>query len=225
MAKVTAIIPAKGTSVRVPNKNMRKIDCVPLVQRKIDALNKCEHVDEVVVGTDNEDIAALARECRATVLYRDPRLCDEARSCINESLRDLASRVGADTILWAHCTNPLVRPSTFDAALEVFDMIVDKGVGDSVVSVTHTYGHFWTPDSRRLNFVGPAYPHPLGSELPPVISQDRAIFIQSRKQMIQNAYFYGVRPALFKVDTYEGWDINTEEDLVVAEALLRYREG
>jgi CMP-N-acetylneuraminic acid synthetase len=59
---VLAIIPARGGSKGVPGKNIRKLAGKPLIAYSIEAALESEHVDHVVVSTEDEQIAAAARE-------------------------------------------------------------------------------------------------------------------------------------------------------------------
>lgn len=218
VSTVTAIVPAKGTSSRVPGKNMRDFAGRPLLQVKVEQLLACPRVDEVVVGSDDERVLELARQLGATPMLRDEYHCDETRCPANDMLYDLARRATGDVVLWAHCTNPLVQPKTYAAAVSAYEDGLANGY-DSLMSVTKLRGHFWRGDETPLNFTPLANPHPLASSLQPLFAQDGAIFIQSREQMVRLRYFYGARPLMFELDAYEGLDINWEADFRVAESL------
>jgi CMP-N,N'-diacetyllegionaminic acid synthase len=214
--KVVAIVPAKGTSLRVKNKNMQKIGDLTLIERKIKQLMDSKLIDEVYVGSDSVEILEIASRMGAKPLLRDAYVCDEARASANEMIADLVSRVDADVILWAHCTNPFVDATIYDEALETY--FENSSKNDSVVSVTRIQNHFWYR-GRPLNFNPKSERHPLASTLEPLYYQNGAIFIQSKSSFVANSYFYGNSPFLFEVSEIFSYDINTEGELELARLL------
>lgn len=72
MTKVIAIIPARGGSKSLPNKNILLLNGTPLLCHSV-AYAKASHlVDKIVVSTDSEDIATIARNCGAEVPFIRP---------------------------------------------------------------------------------------------------------------------------------------------------------
>lgn len=213
--RVTAIIPAKGTSHRLPGKNMLAFGDSTLLGHKIDQLRQCNRIDEVVVGSDDDAILAFAAARGATPRKRDAYHCDESQCSANEMIRNLAAMVECDVVVWAHCTNPLCTPDLYDAAVDAF---LDAGGHDSLCSVTRVQRHCWQ-GGKPANFNPWGERHPFASELEPSIFQDGAIFIQPHRQMLDNGYFYGKAPRLFEVEQPYGWDIDTARDLCIARHL------
>ena len=60
--KLTALLPMKATSERVPNKNMRNFDGVPLYHAITKSLLASKYIDKIAINTDSEVIAKDARE-------------------------------------------------------------------------------------------------------------------------------------------------------------------
>lgn len=69
---VLALIPARGGSRSIPRKNIRRLNGVPLIAYSIQAGLDASSVDRVIVSTDDEEIAALARRCGAEVPFLRP---------------------------------------------------------------------------------------------------------------------------------------------------------
>lgn len=206
---VVAIVVARGGSVRLPGKALLPFGESTLIGHKIDTLKKCALVDRVVVNTDSAAIRDEAvRHGAVAIAGRD--YAGDTR----EMIRDSAEKAGGSIILWAHPTNPLVGAERYDQALRAF---YSYGLHDSLCSVFTIQRHAWFQGTPS-NFSPTAERHKLASELAPIQFQDGAIFIQTRKAMLDNKYFYGSRPLLFEIPAYEGIDIDTREDY---EAALR----
>ena len=76
--KNIVVIPARGGSVRIPGKNIKKLWGKPLIQYAIDAALSSGVIDKVIVSTDSLDIAMVAKKCGAEVpFFRPAKLaCD-----------------------------------------------------------------------------------------------------------------------------------------------------
>lgn len=217
--RVTAIVVARHGSRRVPGKALRPFGRSTLIGHAVDRLRAVPSIDEVIVGSDSREILEEAERHGATGVKRDAHHCDEDNCPANEMIADMATRVDADVIVWAHPTNPLIRPQTYEEAVRTFLAAEAAGDADSLLSVTRIQRHAWI-DDVPLNFDPHAPRHQLAGELSPVHIQDGAIFIQRRSTMLANRYFYAERPVLFEVGAVEGTDIDTEEDLALAAHLL-----
>lgn len=214
--KTTAVVIARGGSTRLPNKNLLDFYGRPLVAHKVWQLKQCKLIDEVVVGSDSEEILRAAALEGAVPVWRDPEFCDEKSRPWNDVIHDMVSRLDATTIVWAHCTNPCVLPTTYDRAVRCYHATD----GDSLVSVTPFHNHVWW-NGRPLNFDPYNKRHEPAALLPPVYFQNGAIFIMRRELMELSRYVYGVAPEMFLIDADEATDVDTQADL--DRAILKYK--
>lgn len=75
---IVAIIPARGGSKRIPRKNIRLFAGKPIIAYSIAAARECGLFDRIIVSTDDDEIAAVARECGAeTPFVRPTELSDD----------------------------------------------------------------------------------------------------------------------------------------------------
>src|SRR6266487_4870561 len=72
MTEILALIPARGGSKGIPRKNIRNFAGYPLIAWSIAAAKQSELVRRVIVSTDDEEIAAVARECGAETPFLRP---------------------------------------------------------------------------------------------------------------------------------------------------------
>ena len=214
---VTAIIAARGGSVRLPGKALLPFAGTTLIGHKIDTLKACRLVSRIVVGSDSDAILDEATLHGAEAIRRDDYHCDERVCTANEMLADLAEKVGgdaSDVILWAHPTNPLVSARTYDEAVEIYDHSLVLNY-DSLCSVQLVQRHAWI-DGKPFNYDPWAERHAPARDLKPIAFQNGAIFIQTRGQMLANRYFFGRRPFLYAMTEIESTDIDTREDYELA---------
>jgi len=75
---IVAVIPARGGSKRIPRKNIRPFAGKPIIAYSIAAARQCGLFDRIIVSTDDEEIAGVARDCGAeTPFRRPPELSDD----------------------------------------------------------------------------------------------------------------------------------------------------
>jgi len=73
LKKIIAIIPARGGSKRIPRKNIKEFFSKPLIAYSIETALKSNLFDEVIVSTDDEEIAAIAKQYGAKVPFIRPK--------------------------------------------------------------------------------------------------------------------------------------------------------
>ena len=137
MTRFTAIVPARAGSKRVPRKNLVMVAGRPLIAWTIGAALAAETVGRVIVSTDDEEIAAVARECGAEVPFLRPAhlASDEARSIdvVTHVIESLLERGQVpEGVILLQPTSPLRTAADIDAAAGVFQ----RTGAPAVVSVT-----------------------------------------------------------------------------------------
>ena len=75
--KILVVIPARGGSKGIPRKNIRLLDHKPLISYSIDIAKSSAYVDDVVVSTDDSEIALLSEKFGASVIRRSPELAGD----------------------------------------------------------------------------------------------------------------------------------------------------
>lgn len=214
--RTVAIVVARAGSRRLPGKALRPFAGSTLVGLKCATLSACSSIDAVYIGSDSADILREGARVGAIPVLRDDYHCDESRCSANEMLRDMAEKVDGDTVVWAHPTNPLVKPATFERALREYR---ERGFPfDSLCSVHEgVRRHAWCR-GRPINYDPRAPRHVLAFQCDPILWQNGAIFIQGRAAMMRNSYFFGDHPILFEMSVAESADIDTLADFEAAEA-------
>lgn len=135
--KVLGLITARGGSKRIPLKNIKSMAAQPLITYTIEAAKESRYIDEIVVSTEDERIATIAREWGAAVPFKRPEALatDEARS-IDVVIHAIAELVkmgkSFDLVVLLQPTSPLRISNDIDGALERY---IECGCR-SVVSVS-----------------------------------------------------------------------------------------
>ncbi|MGI0407040.1 cytidylyltransferase domain-containing protein [Helicobacter himalayensis] len=223
--ETTAVVVARKGSVRLKSKSMLKLDeKQTLIERKIKQLQQCKRIHRVVFGSDCEIMREVAKSAGAQIVERPQYYCDESKASANEMIANMLSLFHTDIVVWAHCTNPLITPDTYDKAIETFFDNLKQF--DSLLSVVELKEHLWKSDkSCALNYNPFAPKHTPAKDLAPLYMQDGGIFIQPYEQMRANSYFFGKKPYLFEIPKDEFLDINEMRDYLLAKALIQACKG
>ena len=216
--EVTSIIVARGGSVRVPNKALREINGESLLARKIRQLKNVQEINRIVVGSDSDEILNVAESLNVEPVKRPDLYCDERVSSANDMIGNMMSLIDTDFVAWTHCTNPFISEKTYSEAIRTFFQVLREGY-DSLLSVASFQEHLWSNRYQPINYNPYAPIHTLAKDLPRYFIQDGSIFIQSHKDMSKNSYFFGKKPYLFEIPAEEYLDINTIQDLKIANTL------
>lgn len=215
--EVTAIIVARKGSKRIKLKSLLKLGGESLVERKIRQLKQCVNIHRVVLGSDSDEILKEAEKAGAETVRRPKYFCDEELASANEMIRNMMELISTDIVVWAHCTNPLLSPKTYDKAIEAYCSNFPKY--DSLLSVVELREHLWK-DGRPFNYNPYTSRHVTARELPPLYMQDGGIFIQDYLSMKKNSYFFGNRPLLYEIPKNEFLDINEYRDYLLAKCIV-----
>jgi len=215
---LTAIVPMRRDSKRVPNKNTRSLGGKPLYHHIIETLIRAEAVGEIVVDTDSDELReALAHHFPTVrVLARPAPLAGDMASA-HEIVRNTVTQLDGDHFLQTHSTNPLLTPRTIDAAVHAY--FAARPEHDSLFSVTPVHKRFYTTSVQPVNH------DPLQiirtQDLEPLLEENSCIYIFDRETILQRRSRIGEHPSLFQMSPEESVDIDNELDLVVADAVYQ----
>lgn len=220
-AEVTALVPMRHSSERVPGKNYRMFGDAPLFHHIVRTLLACPEIVEVVIDTDSEVIAGqvAASFPAVRVIERPDELLGgdvPMNTIIAHDARVLSDR---PVLLQTHSTNPLLTAPTIRSALAAFAAAGPEH--DSLFSVTRLQTRLWTAEGRPLNH-DPAVLLRT-QDLPPVFEENSCLYVFPRELVLETGSRLGARPLMFEVDATEAVDIDEEIDFLVAEALWRIR--
>lgn len=144
-----AIIPARGGSRGIPRKNIRLFCGVPLIVHTIRAAQAAPTVDGVLVSTDDEEIAGVAREAGAEVVMRPAAISgDEAgsESALTHALESLSGQGAAlpEVTVFLQCTAPLMRPEDIEGCVR----LIREGGADSAFVAAPFHYFVWKDEGE-----------------------------------------------------------------------------
>jgi CMP-N,N'-diacetyllegionaminic acid synthase len=219
------VVPARGGSRRVPLKNIAPLGGRPLLSHTLAQAAAAGLLADVVVSTDAEAIALVAREAGVRVLMRPAALASDTastESVLLHVLDTLAAEGRRDEwVMTLPPTSPFRSADTirgFVAQLATIAPAID-----CLMSVTETRGDYWRRDAEgRLQRLFPDAPR-RQQDREPLYEENSAIYITRVKALRETGFILGRAVEGMAIPGREALDINTAEDLRLAEALMDHR--
>lgn len=227
-----ALIPARGGSKGLPNKNI--LDCAgkPLIEWTITAARNVDYIDDVLVSTDSEAIAAVAKRAGASVPFLRPNeLATDDSSMLDAVKHAWKSHLNAkgehfDYVVLLQPTSPLRTSAHINDAID-FYFKNRKGDDDTLASVYQIgQKHGWlmqsAGDSGYIRFcLDVGSKNPQRQKLKPYYLPNGAIFIVRGGELGGGVYRDNTLP--FVMAASDSSDIDTLDDFKEAEAVLLSR--
>lgn len=217
---LTALVPMRHHSVRVPEKNYRPLAGRPLYTYILETLLACKAIERIVVDTDSPPVReGIARDFPAVdVIERPPELTADDVP-MNSILAHDIEVCPAPFYLQTHSTNPLLKAETISNAIASF--FDDFPIHDALFSVTRWQKRLWSADGSPVNH-DPQVLLPT-QDLPPLFEENSCIYLFEREAFLSTGSRLGRFPKFYEIEADEAWDIDTPRDFAIAEALLEAR--
>lgn len=221
---ILCVIPARGGSKGVPRKNLRTVAGRPLIEWTIAQALASTHDLDVVVSTDDEEIAAVARAAGALTPFLRPAELAQDTTATEPVVRhaiDEMSTLGRrpETVLLLQATSPIRLDGTIDRALTQF---VDSGADSMVGVVPQAPFLWWASDPPRADYAVEARPRRQDLSSATLRYRETGSLYVSRTEVYEtHDNRLGGRIELFVMDEVEGIDIDSEIDLSIADQHLQ----
>ncbi len=222
--KNIAIIPARGGSKRIPRKNIKPFMGKPIIAYSIEAALQCGLFDEVMVSTDDEEIAEVAKKYGAKVPFmRSAETANDYASTadvILEVLKMYKERGEKfDTGCCIYSTAPFVTPGRL---VEAYSKL-DAGIDSVFTCVAYSY-----PIQRslrildgKISMVHPEYATCRSQDLEPIYHDAGQFYIFQMASFLQEKTFWGKNAVGLVLSELEVQDLDTLTDWTLAE--LKYQ--
>lgn len=218
--KNIAIIPARGGSKRIPRKNIKPFMGKPIIAYSIEAAMQSGLFEEVMVSTDDEEIAEIACEYGAKVPFmRSAETSNDyagTADVILEVLKMYKEQGRAfDTVCCIYSTAPFVTP---DRLIEAYSKLTN-GIDSVFTCVAYSY-----PVQRglhiidgRISMVYPEYAASRSQDLEPIYHDAGQFYVAKTASFIQEKTFWGKNTAGLMLSELEVQDLDTLTDWMLAE--------
>ena len=230
--KIIAIIPARGGSKGIPRKNIRLLAGTPLIAHTIEAALKSEYLNRIIVSTDDEKIAELAREYGAEVPFMRPKeLAEDDVPAIPYVLRHAVEELkrsegfDVDIIVMLQPTSPLRGTNYINLAIE--KLINTKC--DWVATVSEANPHPFRMRRMKEDKLEPLFKDEniwaQRQDFPPIYHLNGAVYVTRKEVIMEKEVFQNKDWRGIVMKEEDAIDIDTLIDFLVAESILKLNRG
>lgn len=227
--KVLVIIPARGGSKSIPRKNIKLLNGKPLISYAIRAAKGARYVDRVIVSTDDQEIANVAKRFKAEVPFLRPaHLATDASPMLPVLQHAVACLEGndkffPDIIVLIHLTSPFLTADDLDKGIK--EMIDNKTNSCATISWVHHRPEFMLVKKNRVYapFIKSKDRSMRRQDFTPLYRINGAFYMSTR------SFLMGSKRAILDFDNISGVvmpqersiDIDEPVDFTIAEAVAK----
>ena len=220
-SKVTALVPMKGNSERVPNKNIRLLNGKPVCHWIIESLSQSKYINEIIINTDSLKIKEIVADFEMVkVIDRPDYLIGDAVSIQPLIAHDI-EHAKNEYIFQTHSTNPLLTTETIDKAIETYFENLEKH--DALFSVTPFQQRFYFKNGKPVSHDPDCLIQT--QLLDPIYHENSCIYIFSRETNRKVKNRLGKNPFFFEMDHLEAADIDEWHDFLWTEFLMKQKQN
>jgi len=219
-----AIIPARGGSKRLPNKNILPLAGKPMLLWTIESAMQSKYLDEIILSTESDDIIKVVENYKIKTIKRPLELASDTAKTVdvvNHVIENIDKEY--DFIVLLQPTSPLRTSNHIDEAIEQ----LIKLNADAIISVTEVdHSPLWCnilPKSLSMeNFISEDIKHKRSQDLPKFYRLNGAIYICKTKKFIEeDTFFLQENVYAYIMDKKSSIDIDEELDFKLAEIILK----
>lgn len=226
---ITALIPARGGSKRLPGKNIKLLCGKPLIAWTIETAKASTYIDSVIVSTDDIEIKEISKKFGAEVPFIRPDYLSHDTASSFDVIKHAIEFLNIDKpkhlIVLLQPTSPLRTVAELNQALEFFL----KKTADGVVSISETeHSPMWSNtllnDGCMSDFIRPEVQGKRSQDLPKFFRLNGSIYIYETLALLEQAkIFFDENVYGFETSLDTAVDIDTALDFLIAETIMKYR--
>ena len=228
MKRVVALIPAKGKSERIKNKNLKKIGQRPLLWWTLDSAKKSKYIHEIYVSSDSPKILNYSKKHKAKTIKRPKNISNHLatkKDVIYHALNYLKKKGNFfDFLIYLQPTSPLRTRHHIDYALNK----ILKKKNSGLVSVTRqpdeTLWKIRVKNNEVFNDIGKNFAK-RSQDLKKIYKPNGAIFIFNLKKLKHKKQFDVSKGfQIYEMDKLSSIDIDDNYDFTLADLILKTRK-
>jgi YrbI family 3-deoxy-D-manno-octulosonate 8-phosphate phosphatase len=219
-----AIIPARGGSKGIPRKNARPLTGRPLVAHTIEQARRSAYINRVVVSTDDVEIAAIAQQYGAELVWRPAEISGDAASseaALLHALEHLQQREAytPDILVFLQCTSPLTSLEDIDGAIQT--LLNEEA--DSVFTAAPFHYFLWRSgaDGEAVGINHDKNYRQMRQQREPEYVETGAVYVMRVPGFVQARHRFFGKTVLYEMPPERCLEIDEPVDFEIAELLKR----
>ncbi|MBE6070250.1 MAG: acylneuraminate cytidylyltransferase family protein [Clostridium lundense] len=209
--KTACFVPIKANSERVPGKNLRLLNGVPLYRYILEHIKASDVFDDVYVDTNSKEVAEWAEAFSINVIQRKPELALNTANGNDLLTHHFELFPDYDYYFQLFATAPYLQP---ESIRKCYEKLTSSTEYDSCFTATENYSFYWI-SGNPINYRPEILPR--SQDMVPVIEETTGLYGICRNSLAKYRCRIGCKPYVHVVSKFEAVDINTETDWKIAE--------
>ena len=209
--KTACFIPIKATSERVPGKNFRVLNGKKLYEYIIEHTIEAACFDDIYIDTNSAEIKAYALEKGLNVIERLEILAQNTANGNDLLMYHCKQQPDYDYYFQLFATAPYLRP---ESIRECYNALVSSEEYDSCFTALKNNSFYWL-NGLPMNYRPGILPR--SQDMVPVVEETTGMYGIKKESLLKYQSRIGRNPYMYFVNKFEAVDINTEDDLLIAE--------
>jgi CMP-N-acetylneuraminic acid synthetase len=221
---ILTVIPARGGSKGIPQKNIYPLNRKPLLVYTIDALRSCHSEMFITVSTDNEEIASIAKKEGIYIISRPDEFSSDTASTESVLLHaldymKLKEKIEFEYVLTAQPTSPFRKTETIDNFINEFMSV--KNTYNAQLTLHEDYSDFWIKTKKhKFERLYPDAPR-RRQDRSPLYVENSCLYLTDTNILKQTKSILGSKCNGFVIHGNEILDINEMKDIEIAEIIMK----
>lgn len=219
--EILAIIPARGGSKGIPNKNIQRVGGKPLITRTIETALKSKIINRLIVSTDDEKIAKISKNSGSEVIIRLAEISNDNASS-ESALLDVLGRIKKqenyipDIVVFLQCTSPFTEVVDIDGTINA---LIGNNA-DCALAVQEFHHFLWKYDESLNTAIGINHDEKESrmrrQELPTQYLEAGSIYVMRTKEFLQKKKRFFGKIVVYVVPGERVFEIDDPIDLSIA---------
>lgn len=220
---ILCVIPARGGSKRVPNKNVKLLNGRPLIAHTLEHALSSRLLDRIVVSTDSEMIARVAGQYGVETIERPPEISGATATSEEALLHTLDVLKRTENFeplitVFLQCTSPIRDPGDIDKSIA---QLVESRA-DSLLSVVHFHGFIWNGSKEGTHPLNYDYmKRPRSQDFTSHYLENGSIYVMKTDMLLTHRNRLGGKITHYVMSDYCNIDIDTDIDFCICETILK----
>ncbi len=218
---ITAFLPCRKGSQRIPDKNVKKFAGIEggLLKIKLNQLLACAEIDRVVVSSNDERVLDFAGNLHDSQIIIDerPDWLGSSATTTDELIKYVPSVIKEGHVLWTHVTSPFINKSDYGKIIQCYFEELKNG-HDSLMTALKLQGFIWK-GHNPISYNREQVKWPMTQNIEPLYEIDSGAFLSSIQNYVQLSDRIGKTPFIYEQEKSKSIDIDWPADFSLAERL------
>lgn len=220
---IVAIIPAKGNSKGLKDKNLRKVGNKTLLERSIIELKKSKSIEDIFVTSESDKVLkySLANKCK--IIKRPNNLSSKtatSESVLLHAINEIKNNnlKFPSFICFVQCTSPFQKANDFDNAYKY----LKSSKNDSIFSATRFYSNLWIKNKSKTIALGhnPKI-RKIRQNVNNLYRENGAFYIFKTKNFLKTKSRFCLKPVPYLSNFFSQYEIDDKNDLITSNIICK----